>query len=131
AERELILDLFYRITLYDLKVKQANVRLLPDGRYETTLRIEGAKAYADGKGNEEQAQLEEQIDVGVFTLQPGDPGFGSDHVLSMQRLPIRSGEQEVRLVTKDKPVYAGVDPYITFIDRNANDNVMRVSESAQ
>jgi hypothetical protein len=52
-------------------------------------------------------------------------------VLSMQRLPIRSGEQEVRLVTKDKPVYAGVDPYITFIDRNANDNVVRVSESAR
>lgn len=130
AERELILDLFYRITLYDLRVKQASVRQLPDGQYETTLTVAAGKAYADGTGNEKIAQLDEQIDVGVFTAQPGDPGFGSDQVVSMQRLPIRSGEQQVRLVTKVKPLYAGVDPYLTFIDRNANDNIVRVADSA-
>ncbi len=37
AERELILDQFYRITLYDLRAKQASVRQLPNGQYETTL----------------------------------------------------------------------------------------------
>lgn len=130
AERELILDQFYRITLYDLRVKQASVRRLPDGQYETTIGIDAGKAYADGKGNEKKAEIDEQVDVGVFTAQPGDLGFGSENVLSMQRLSIRSGEQQVRIVTKGKPVYAGVDPYLTFIDRNANDNIVRVSDSS-
>jgi ABC-2 type transport system permease protein len=130
AERELILDLFYRITLYDLRVKQASVRRLADGQYETTIDIVGGKSYVDEDGNEAQAPLDEQIDVGVFTMRPDDRDFGSEHVLQMQRLSIRAGEQQVRLVTKDKPLYAGVDPYLTFIDRNSNDNVVRVSSAA-
>lgn len=130
AERELILDQFYRITLYDLRVKQATVRSLPDGQFETTLTVHAGKSYADGKGNERQADFNEQVDVGVFTAQPGDSGFGRENVVSMQRLPIRSGEQQIRIVTQRRPVYAGVDPYLTFIDRNLNDNVMPVSDSS-
>ena len=45
----------------------------------------------------------------------------------MQRVQIRSGEQQVRIVTQGAPVYAGVDPYLNFIDRNSNDNVIPVS----
>jgi aminopeptidase N len=90
AERELILDQFYRITLYDLRSKQASVRRLPDGQYETTLTVNAGKAYADGKGNEKQAPFDEQVDIGVFTANPGDLGFGRENVLSMQRVPIRT-----------------------------------------
>ena len=46
----------------------------------------------------------------------------------MQRLQIRSGEQKVRIVTARKPVFAAVDPYINFIDRNSNDNIIRVTD---
>jgi aminopeptidase N len=127
AERELILDQFYRITLYDLRSKQASVRRLPDGQYETTLTVNAGKAYADGKGNEKQAPFDEQVDIGVFTANPGDLGFGRENVLSMQRVPIRTGEQQVRIVTRGRPVYAGVDPYLHFIDRNANDNIIPIS----
>jgi hypothetical protein len=127
AERELILDQFYRITLYDLRAKQANVRTLPDGQFETTITINAGKAYADGKGNEKQAPFDEPVDVGVFTANPGDLGFGSENVLSMQRVQIRTGEQQIRLVTQGRPVYAGVDPYLHFIDRNANDNIIPIS----
>lgn len=127
AERELILDQFYRITLYDLQAKQANVRRLPDGQYETTITVAAAKAYADGKGNEKQAAFDEQVDVGVFTARPGDLAFGKENVVSMQRLQIRTGEQQLRIVTRDKPVYAGIDPYLNFIDRNSNDNLIQIS----
>lgn len=128
AERELILDQFYRITLYDLQAKQANVRRLPDGQYETTITVAAAKAYADGKGNEKQAAFDEQVDVGVFTARPGDLAFGKENVVSMQRLQIRTGEQQLRIVTRDKPVYAGIDPYLNFIDRNSNDNLIQISD---
>ena len=86
------------------------------------------KSYADGKGNEQTAPFEEQVDVGVFTARPDEAGFGPENVVSMQRVPIRSGEQKVRIVTARKPVYAAVDPYINFIDRNTNDNIVEVAD---
>lgn len=128
AERELIRDLFYRITLYDLRAKRATARRLPNGQYETTITVDAGKSYADGKGNERKAAFNEELDIGVFTASPADLGFDRENVLSMQRLPIRSGEQQVRIVTKSRPVYAGVDPYLYFIDRNLNDNIIQVSE---
>jgi aminopeptidase N len=128
AERELILDQFYRITLYDLAAKQASVRRLENGQFETTLLVGAAKFYSDGKGNDSAAPLDESFDVGVFTARPGEAGFGAANVLSMQRLAIRSGQQEIRIVTEQKPVFAAIDPYINFIDRNSNDNIVRVSD---
>jgi hypothetical protein len=47
----------------------------------------------------------------------------------IQRMPIRSGEQQVRLVTRRKPVDAGIDPYIDFIDRNSADDVIDVTDA--
>lgn len=126
-ERELIRDQFERITLYDLRAKQAAVRRLPGGKYETTVTVHAGQAYADSKGNERQAPFDQQVDIGVFTADPADLGFDRADILSMQRLPIRSGEQQVRIVTRKKPLYAGVDPSLTFIDRNANDNVVAVA----
>lgn len=128
SERELIRDLFYRITLYDLKVSQATVQKMPDGRYETVITVAAGKAYADGKGNERQAAFNEPLDIGVFSADPGDLGFSREKVLAMQRLPVRSGEQTIRVITATKPAYAGVDPYLTFIDRNTSDNVLMVTD---
>jgi ABC-2 type transport system permease protein len=129
AERELILDQFYRITLYDLSAKQATVRSLPNGQFETTVTVDAGKFYSDGQGNERSAPFDELVDLGVFTERPGELGFEAADVLSMQRLQIRSGEQQVRIVTARKPIFAGVDPYINFIDRNSNDNIIRVTDS--
>jgi hypothetical protein len=128
AERELVLDQLERITLYDLKAKQATVRRLADGRFETTITVDAGKAYSDGKGEEHAARFAEQVDIGVFAARPGEARFGRADVLSMQRLPVRSGEQVVRIVTRRKPGFAGVDPYISFIDRNANDNIVAVMD---
>lgn len=126
-ERELIIDQFYRITLYDLKAKQASVRQLPDGQFETTITIAAGKSYADGEGNEEQAEFDEQVDIGVFTARPDDFSFGSEHVLAMQRVSLQTGEQQVVIVTAERPVHAAVDPFIHFIDRNSSDNIIPVT----
>jgi aminopeptidase N len=130
AERELIHDLFNRITLYDLRMAQATARRLPDGRYETMMIVNAGKFHADGEGNERKAEFNEELDIGVFTANPAARGFSRENVLSMQRSPVRSGEQTVRIITQRKPAFAGVDPYLTFIDRDTNDNVLRVGESA-
>ena len=131
AERQLIDDQFYRITLYDLKASQATVRQLANGQFETTVRIEAGKTYADGQGNEQQAPFDELVDVGVFTASPADSGFSRENVVSLQRMLVHSGAQQVTIVTERKPLYAAVDPYINFIDRTANDNITTIAEPQQ
>lgn len=123
-ERQLVEDLFARITLYDLKAKSATTRKLPDGQFETVLSVDATKYYADGKGKERAAPLADRIDVGLFDQNPSYGAFAAKDVVSMQRRPIRSGVQEVRFVTKRRPAFAGVDPYNKYVDRNGDDNVI-------
>jgi ABC-2 type transport system permease protein len=128
AERQLVLDQFERITLYDLAASRATVRRLGNGQFETTIAVDARKSYADGKGNERPASFNEPVDIGLFVIKPGDRGFGRASIVAMQRYPIRSGAQQIRIVTSRKPLYAGVDPYIQFIDRRSIDNLVQVSD---
>jgi aminopeptidase N len=127
AERALVLDLFDRITLYDLKAKTATVRKLPDGTFETSLSIDAAKFYADGTGKEKAAPLADTIDIGVFDQKPELGAFSAKDIVLMERRPVRSGVQTIRIVTKRKPAFAGIDPYNKYIDRNGDDNVVAVT----
>jgi len=122
----LITDLFEKITLVDAKATGATTVKRPDGRYEVALDIEAKKLYADGKGVETEAPLDEPFDIGVFTAEPGAAGFAAESVLYMQRRPIHTGKQRVTIVVDKLPAYAGVDPYNKRIDRNADDNVRKV-----
>jgi hypothetical protein len=126
-ERMLVADLFERITLWDLKATSATARRLPDGRWETVLTVDAAKFVADGQGNEKPAALAGFFDIGAFTARPGFGGFSRADVLAMERQPIRSGNQQIRIVTARKPVFVGIDPYNKYIDRNGDDNVATVS----
>lgn len=127
AERELVTDLLRRITIYDLKATGAATRRLPDGRWETVVTVEGGKFYADGKGRETRARLGDEIEVGAFAKRPGDGAFARADVLLLERRPIGSGRQEVRIVTAARPAFAGVDPYNKYVDRNGDDNVVAVT----
>lgn len=126
-KQALITDLFEKITLYDLKTKTAVTRKLPDGRFETVLTIEAKKLYAQGRGQETAAPLDEVMDVGLFSLEPGKKGFGDDKVLAFERRRIRTGTQTLTFVTKAAPKVAGVDPYNIVIDRNGDDNTAKVT----
>ena len=125
-QQQLITDLFEKITLYDLKVTDAVTKNDGDG-WTTTLTTAADKYYADGKGNETKTKLAEPIEVGLFTARPGLGEFSQKNVLVMALQPIRSGVQKVTIRTKQKPTFAGVDPYNFYVDRNSDDNVHAVS----
>jgi ABC-2 type transport system permease protein len=127
SEHELVLDLLDRITIYDLKAPTATTRKLADGRWETSITIDAAKFYADGKGKERATPLADEIDIGLFDQKPGLGAFASRDVISMTRLPVKSGKQVIRVISARKPAFAGVDPYNKYIDRNADDNVAAVT----
>ncbi len=126
-QQALITDLFERITLYDLKVESPTAVKRRDGRWDVTVPVEALKLYANGKGTETEARLAENIEIGLFTAEPGWAGFDKSNVIRLQRQPIRSGKQVLKFVTDLKPSHAGIDPYNLYIDRNAWDNVLPVN----
>jgi aminopeptidase N len=126
-QQALITDLFERITLYDLKVQQPKAVKRADGKWEVTVPVEAKKFYANGKGEQEEAPLSDLIEIGLFTAKPGGGTFSKSDVIRVERLPIRSGSQVLKLVVDKRPTYAGVDPYSYYIDRNTADNVEPVT----
>jgi aminopeptidase N len=119
-------DLFEKITLYDLKAVEARSVKRPDGRFEVSFTVEAKKFHADGKGVETDAPLSEAFDIGAFTAEPGKKGSRSDAVIALERRTLVSGRQDIRLVLDKEPIFIGVDPFNGRIDRNSNDNLVKV-----
>ena len=127
-KQALITDLFEKITLYDLKTKTASVKKRADGKFDVTVVVDAQKKYADGKGKETVAALNETMEIGLFTAKPGDKGFAAKNVVLYQRRPLRSGENRFTFTVDKPPTFAGIDPYNTVIDRNGDDNTIKVGE---
>ena len=125
-KQALITDLFEKITLYDLKAVRVSSKKRADGKWDVELSVSAKKLYADGSGHETASPMTETLDVGLFTAEPGKPGFAAKDVVQMTRLPIKSGTQVLHLISPGAVRFAGVDPYNKLIDRNADDNVIRV-----
>lgn len=125
-DQALITDLFERVTLYDLKVAGPSAVPRPDGKWDVTVPVEARKVYVTGQAVETETPLAEHIEVALLTALPGLDIFDRSHVLLMERQPIHSGRQVVKFITDEKPVYAGIDPYNYYIDRDAGDNLAAV-----
>jgi ABC-type transport system involved in multi-copper enzyme maturation permease subunit len=128
--QQLITDLFEKITLYDVKVTDARARKRADGRWDVELQVDARKLYADGKGRETEAPLDESFDVGVFTVEPGRKGYDKSSVIGLQRVQVRSGQQTLTLVADKEPSVAGVDPFNKRVDRNSDDNLTEVDAAS-
>ena len=134
AKQQLITDLFQNITLYDLKAKSAVATKRADGKYEVTLTVQAGttpgstgKEYDDGQGRViGRPAMNEEVEVGLFAAEPGKGSFGAKDVIVLQRVRLGSGTQTLHFTVAKKPVFAGVDPYNTLIDRNSDDNVVKV-----
>jgi hypothetical protein len=92
-----------------------------------TFTVEGKKLYADGKGKETEAPLDEPFDIGVFTEEPGKKGYKRESVLLTDRRAMKTGKQPITLTVDKEPKFVGVDPFNKRIDRNSDDNVTRVT----
>lgn len=126
-KQALITDLMEKITLYDVKTTGVTATRRADGRWDVAVTVDARKLYADGKGAETPAPLNESFDVGLFAAEPGTGRFDQNDVILMERRPIRSGVQTLRFISAREPKFAGVDPYNKWIDRNSDDNVRAVS----
>ena len=124
-EKAFIDDLFNNITLYDLRVKDAKVTELADGKFQLNLILHADKLVADEKGTETTQPLAEQIDIGVFSVDP-DQTSGESGVIYLKKHQLTSGENSIELVLDQKPLYVGVDPFVRLIDRDGADNIRKL-----
>ena len=124
----------YRAVLYGPNVIAAGTEMDLDyvnGEYQDIVVIEAVEGdetivRSYRKGKETEAPLLEAFDVGLFTAEPGRKTFTKDKVILFEKRPIRSGKQELRFVVDKAPTHVGVDPYNKRIDRNSDDNVIKV-----
>ena len=122
----LIKDMFETITLYMNRVREATFTRLEDGRYRVELTVEAKKFRADGQGIETEIPIDDYIDIGVFGEKEVN-GKTEEKVLYMKKHRIRHESTTFDLLVEGRPIRAGIDPFNKLIDRNSDDNVMRVS----
>ena len=113
-------DLWENITLYDNRARSATYVQQPDGKYKVNLVVEAKKARADGKGQEHSVSLHDWIDVGVLDAK--------GNYLYLERQKIEQERTEFALVVDKVPAQAGIDPLNKLIDRNPDDNVIKVEK---
>lgn len=124
-QQQMITDLFEKIAFYDNRVTLASAVKRPDGRYAVTLALHADKRYADGRGRETVAKVDDWMDVGVFARADGGKE-ANEAVLYMKRHRFTEKNPTMRLVVAGKPYEAGIDPYNKLIDRVSGDNRKKV-----
>jgi aminopeptidase N len=113
-------DMWENITLYDNRARSAKYVQLPDGKFQVNLTVEASKLRADGKGQEHTIAINDLIDIGVLD--------GKGHYLYLQKQRIDKNRTEISLTVDKQPAQAGIDPLNKLIDRNPQDNVMKVEK---
>ena len=126
AEQRFIDDQFKYITLYELEMEAVSVTddVDSEGFYTVTLSVEATKQHADGQGEETEQPLDELIDIALFSDDPENL-LAEDFVIYSQKHQIVSGTNTIELKVKEKPVYAGVDPYIKLVDKDSKNNLAK------
>jgi ABC-2 type transport system permease protein len=121
----LITDLFERITLYENYVKSLSYEKMKDGNYRVRLTVGSAKFYSDSLGNQKRVGVRDYMDIGIF----GDGKIGEGKELVMQRIRMDAPEKRFEFIVKEKPVKAGIDPYLKLIDRTPDNNLCKFGET--
>lgn len=118
-------DWFKNITLYNNKLKSAKCTEEAKRRYRVDLEIETAKFYADGQGNETEAEMNDLVEIVVF----GNAYVGGKQVekpIYREKKRLTSGKHNLTVYTKRMPTKAAVDGMYKLIDKNLWDNVQKV-----
>ncbi len=116
----IIKDLFWDITLFDNRTKEASVRDLGNGKYEVTIQVECRKLKADELGKETEVPVDDWMEIGAFAKPEGDKKYGK--TLYRQRVKVAQKDNTFTFIVDEKPEKAGIDPFSLLIDREPKDN---------
>jgi ABC-2 type transport system permease protein len=122
--KNIIDDIFWKITVFDNRTTDATTKKIANGDYETTIKVTSEKMFADSTGKERKVPINDIIDVGVFAEPAKGKTYGK--LLSSRRVRITTKENSFTFTTNQKPYEAGIDPNCYLIDKIVTDNVKKV-----
>ncbi|WP_299551937.1 M1 family aminopeptidase [Seonamhaeicola sp.] len=117
----LIKDWFKEITLYDNRMKAAKYTKLSNGKYQVSMDIESYKIKADSIGNETKVDINDWVDIGVFS------DADEEHLLYEERVKINKPKITFTFEVDSIPRKAAIDPRRLLIDRVYDDNIKTIS----
>jgi aminopeptidase N len=122
----LITDTFEKITLYENKAKKASAVENEDGTFTVTMEVEAKKVYSDSLGNQTDAIINDWLEIGVLgeTLVNGEM---EEIPIYLKKVFITDSLTTFTVQVDQKPIKAGIDPMHKFVDRDSDDNLIRVS----
>ena len=121
----LVHDTFEKITLYENKAKEASAIKNQDGTYSVTFTVEAKKVYSDSVGIQTPAILNDWLEVGIL----GDTeinGIEHEVPIYVEKVIIADSLTTYTFNVDQKPTKAGIDPMNKFVDRDIDDNMIRV-----
>ncbi len=118
SRKYLIQDWFKTITIYDCRLDSALLSRPVDGRYRLKVGYEFQKVRSDSIGRESDMVPDDWAVVAVLDEH--------DRVLHRQWLHINARQGIVELELDEKPVLAVIDPDGWLLDRNPENNRVRV-----
>ncbi len=123
-------DGFKEIVLYENRVLDATTKAIDNDQWETTFTVNSKKIYYDDTGKErEVSKVKNLIDIGLFGEDVVDEdGVTIKNPLYFETKWLKPGDTTFTMVTDEKPLKSGVDPYNKLIDRNSDDNLISVEE---
>ena len=123
-------DGFKEIVLYENRVMDSKTKALDNGKWETTFTVNAKKIYYDDKGKEKSVDEKKNlIDVGLFGEdETNDDGITVKNPFYFELKWLSPGDNTFTIITDEKPLKAGIDPYNKLIDRNSDDNLKSVEE---
>lgn len=125
-EASYIDSLFEDITLYELVAKDATAQMSNDNQYTVSLELSAARFVANGQGKESEAPFDEWVDIVLFANDPNDFDSESD-IIYRQKHKVVSGDNTLTIKVDKAPKFVGVDPFVRFIDRDTQNNIIRLS----
>jgi ABC-type transport system involved in multi-copper enzyme maturation permease subunit len=113
-------DLWRNITLYDNRATKATYSQVANGKYQVNLSVEAHKFRADSKGQDHPVALNDYIDIGVLD--------SDGHPLYLHREKITQEQNDYTITVDKLPAEAGIDPILKLIDRNPDNNTIKVEK---
>ncbi|MEM7246652.1 MAG: M1 family aminopeptidase [Acidobacteriota bacterium] len=121
--QETVTDLFERVVLYENAVEEATWVENVDGGYEVELTFTAKKLHADELGEQTEVELGDWIEIGVR-----DSLY---RLLYRELHHVSEAETRLTLTVPKRPWTVSVDPLCLLVDRDPNDNEIRVREKKE
>ncbi len=115
----LLEDWIRKITLYDFRLASAEQTTVEDG-FQIDLEVEAYKYYADTLGMEQNASLQEWVEIGFYRDE------AEEELIDTRMVNIAEEKTALSFTLKESVRKVAIDPRRIYIERDIKDNLKSV-----